>query len=204
VTTSRSIPSLVLASGSPRRADVLRQLGLAPVVRTSEVDETPLPGEAPAAQVERLARSKATAVAADFPGAVVVGGDTVVVDGDRILGKPSDAAEAVRMLVSLSGRTHAVLSGVAVVTETAVVSEVARADVRLGTVDRALAERYVATGEPMDKAGAYGIQGLGAALVDSVEGDYYTVVGFPVGAFLRLLERAGWRYDFGRLTRIPS
>ena len=96
------------------------------------------------------------------------------------------------------------LSGIAVVTRAAVVSDVARADVRFGTVDVALAERYVATGEPMDKAGAYGIQGLGAALVDSVEGDYYTVVGFPVAAFLRLLERTGWRYDFGALTRIPS
>jgi septum formation protein len=107
------------------------------------------------------------------------------------------------MLLSLSGREHAVLSGIALAGPHGVVTATDRAVVRFRSFDRATAERYVATGEPMDKAGAYGIQGLGAALVESIEGDYYTVVGFPVQAFLGLVERAGWRYDFGRLTALP-
>jgi len=197
-------PELVLASGSPRRADVIRQLGLDPRVQAPDVDEAVLPGEDPARHVERLARAKAVAVAASLPESVVVAGDTVVVVDDRILGKPSGRDDAARMLLSLSDRTHEVLSGVAVASAGEVVSEVAQARVRFRVVDPLLAERYVDTGEPLDKAGAYGIQGLGAALVDSVEGDYYTIVGFPVAAFLRLLERVGWRYDFGRLVRIPS
>jgi septum formation protein len=193
----------VLASASPRRADVLRQLGLEPAVRSSSVDEAYLPGETPAEHVERLAREKALAIALEAPAALVIGGDTVVVDGGRVLGKPADAEAATAMLLSLSGREHAVLSGIALAGPHGVLSATDRAVVRFRSFDRATAERYVATGEPMDKAGAYGIQGLGAALVESIEGDYYTVVGFPVQAFLGLVERAGWRYDFGRLTAVP-
>lgn len=192
---------LVLASGSPRRLEVARQLGLDPEVRVSDVDESYLDGETPVEHVERLARAKAEAVAAGIPDALVVGGDTVVLDGARVLGKPADGADAEAMLVSLAGRAHDVLSGVALVGPHGVVSAVARATVRFRAFDPSEAARYVGTGEPLDKAGAYGIQGLGAALVDSIDGDYYTIVGFPVGAFLELLERAGWRYDFGRITR---
>jgi septum formation protein len=193
----------VLASASPRRADVLRQLGLDPAVRSSNVDEAYLPGETPAEHVERLAREKALAIALEAPAALVIAGDTVVVDGGRVLGKPADTEAATAMLLSLSGREHAVLSGIALAGPHGVVTATDRAVVRFRSFDRATAERYVATGEPMDKAGAYGIQGLGAALVESIEGDYYTVVGFPVQAFLGLVERAGWRYDFGRLTALP-
>jgi len=195
---------LVLASGSPRRLDVLRQLGLDPEVRVSDVDEAYLPGESPAEHVERLARAKAEAVADDVADALVVGGDTVVVHEGRVLFKPASRAEAEEMLVSLSGREHEVLTGIALAGAHGVVSTVARATVRFGGVTTEHAARYAATGEPLDKAGGYGIQGLGAALVEGIEGDYYTIVGFPVSAFLGLLERAGWRYDFGRLTRVAG
>jgi len=193
-------PGLVLASGSPRRADVLRQLGLAPEIRPADVDESYLPGEGPAAHVERLARAKAEAVAAHDRSALVVGGDTVVVIDGRVLSKPNGVEDAVATLVSLASRTHEVFSGLALAGAHGTLTAVARAEVRFRSFDRGTARRYVDTGEPLDKAGAYGIQGLGAALVDSIDGDYYCVVGFPVGAFLDLLARAGWRYDFGRLT----
>ncbi len=193
-------PRLVLASGSPRRADVLRQLGLEPEVRAADIDEAYLPGETPAAHVERLARAKAEAVASKERGALVVGGDTVVAIDGRVLSKPRDADSAVGMLMALAGREHEVYSGIAVAGTHGVVSAVARTVVRFRPFGAEVARRYVATGEPLDKAGAYGIQGRGAALVESIDGDYYCVVGFPVGAFIDLLGRAGWRYEFGRLT----
>lgn len=212
-----SEPRIVLASASPRRADVLRQLGLDPLVRPSSVPEERGPDESPVEHVERLAREKAAAIVAEVAEevggaagedgagrgvALIVAGDTVVVDGDRILGKPVDEADAVAMLTSLSGRKHEVLSGIAIAGPHGLVSTVARAVVTFIEVDESSARAYVATGEPMDKAGAYGIQGRGAALVERVDGDYYCVVGFPVTAFRSLLARAGWRYDFGRLTPV--
>jgi septum formation protein len=190
----------VLASGSPRRLDVLRQLGLAPEVRPASLDESYFAGEAPAQHVERLARAKAVAEASQRPEALVIGGDTIVVLDGRVLGKPRDATEAVATLMSLSGRTHEVLTALALAGSHGIVSTVNRASVRFRDFDVQTASRYVDTGEPLDKAGAYGIQGLGAALVDSIAGDYYCVVGFPVGAFLDLLARSGWRYEFGRLN----
>lgn len=195
---------LVLASASPRRADVLHQLGLAPIIRSANVDESYVQGETPSEHVERLARAKAETVAHAFPDALVIGGDTIVLDGDRVLGKPVDAAAAEAMLVSLAHGAHEVLTGVALVGPHGVVSTLARTVVRLRDFDAADAARYVVTGEPLDKAGAYGIQGRGAALVESIDGDYYSVVGFPVTAFLELLERAGWRYDFGHLTQTSA
>jgi len=194
-----TVPMLVLASASPRRAELLHRLGLEAAVAPADVDETYLPGETPAAHVERLAREKAEKVAAFRPDALVVGGDTVVVDGDRVLGKPRSPEEAVAMLQALSGREHQVLTAVAVAGSGETVSAVGTARVRFRAFGRQEAEDYVATGEPMDKAGAYGIQGLGAALVEGIEGDYYSVVGFPIGRFLELLERKGWRYAFGRM-----
>jgi len=174
-------------------------LGLEPEVRPAHVDETYLPGESAEAHVERLARAKAEAIARSEPGALVVGGDTVVVDGVRILGKPRDEAEAVEMLLALAGKSHLVLSGIAVAGPAGTTSAVGRARVRFRAFGPGEARAYAATGEPMDKAGAYGIQGLGAALVEAVDGDYYTVVGFPIGRFVELLERSGWRYAFGSL-----
>jgi septum formation protein len=192
-------PHLVLASGSPRRLDVLRQLGLQPEVRPSSEDESYLAGESPLQHVERLARAKAAA-AASRSEALVIAGDTIVVLDGRVLGKPGDTTEAVSTLMALAGRTHEVFTALALAGSHGIVSAVSRASVRFRDFDVETASRYVETGEPLDKAGAYGIQGLGAALVDSIAGDYYCVVGFPVGVFLDLLARAGWRYEFGRLT----
>lgn len=192
-------PRLVLASASPRRAALLRQLGLPAESVAADVDEAAHPGEEPAVHVERLARAKAVTVAASHPGALVVGGDTVVVRDGAILGKPDSEDHAVAMLTSLSGRTHEVYSGVAVAGPHGVVSGVERTTVRMRPFGPGQTRAYVATGEPMDKAGAYGIQGLGAALVDGIDGDYYAVVGFPVGCFLDLLASAGWRYTFDGL-----
>jgi septum formation protein len=195
-------PRIVLASASPRRAQLLRRLGLQVQVSPAEVDERYLPGEEPEAHVERLARTKAETVAGRVPGALVVAGDTVVVRDGVVLGKPADAEEAVAMLRSLAGRRHIVLSGIALYGPRGMVSAVGRATVRFRAFDEDEARAYVATGEPMDKAGAYGIQGMGGALVEGIEGDYYTVVGFPVATFIELLARAGWRYAYGRLEAI--
>jgi nucleoside triphosphate pyrophosphatase len=193
-------PRLVLASASPRRADVLRQLGLSPQILPADVDESYLPGETPTEHVERLARAKASAAARGEQGTLVVGGDTIVLDGEVVLGKPSGPEQAVEMLMALSGRSHEVISGIAIAGAHGMVSRVVRTGVSFREMSVEEARRYVDTGEPLDKAGAYGIQGLGAALVTGLDGDYYSVVGFPVAAFVDLLAEAGWRYDFGALT----
>ncbi len=189
-------PRLVLASASPRRAAILRRLGLDPEIAPARLDERYLPGETPVEHVERLARAKAEAVASAHGGALVLGGDTVVVLQGRVLGKPADPEQAVRMLMALAGRVHHVLTGLAVVEAGSTYSGVQRTEVRFRDFDEALARGYVETGEPMDKAGAYGIQGRGTALVDAIEGDYEAVVGLPVGLLIQLLLIAGWRYTF--------
>lgn len=189
-------PPLVLASASPRRRRLLEQLGLRFEVQPADVDEAVLPGEDAVAHVERLALRKARAVAAGRPDAVVVGGDTVVVLDGEILTKPEHPEEAVEILVRLSGREHRVETGVAVVSGRGTAATVVGADVRFRPFDRALAAEYVATGEPMDKAGAYGIQGRGAVLVEWIRGDYFAVMGLPLIAVVRLLEEVGWRYRF--------
>lgn len=195
-------PRIVLASASPRRADIMRQIGLDPEVTPADVDEAYLPGETPAGHVERLARAKAETVARRVPEALVVGGDTVVVLDGEVLAKPADAAGAREMLRGLSGREHEVLSGIALAGPHGTVSAVTRTRVWMRPFDAETAAAYVATGEPLDKAGAYGIQGGGAALVERIDGDYYSVVGFPVAAFLTLLEQAGWRFAFGAPRRL--
>ena len=192
---------LILASNSPRRLDVLRQLGLDPSVRSPAIDESCIEGESPEAYVERLARSKAEAVAETESDALVIGGDTIVVSEDRLLGKPEDEDRAVEMLLSLAGRKHLVLTGLAISGQDGTVSAVSGTEVRFRSFTEAEARRYVMSGEPMDKAGAYAIQGLGAALVAEIVGDYYTVMGFPIGTFLDLLLQSGWRYEFGSLSQ---
>jgi len=168
----------------------------------AHVDESYLAGETAAEHVDRLARGKAEAIASEIPNALVIGGDTVVVDGGRVMGKPGSDEEAVDMLMSLAGREHHVLSGVAIAGPSGTVSRVVRTEVRFREFGERTARAYVATGEPADKAGAYGIQGLGAALVEEIRGDYYCVVGFPVAALLDLLAETGWRYTFGRLEPV--
>lgn len=190
-------PTLVLASASPRRKRLLEQLGLRFDVVPADVDEAVLPDESPSDHVRRLAVQKARAVAETRPTSVVIGGDTVVsLDGD-ILGKPASPVEAVGMLVRLQGREHRVETGVALVTPTDERVDVVGADVRFRAFDRRLAEAYVDTGEPLDKAGAYGIQGLGAVLVEAIAGDYFAVMGLPLARVVTMLEEVGWSYGFG-------
>ena len=198
-----NVPTLVLASASPRRTVLLDMLGLVHEVVHANVDETLVPGESAAAQVERLACAKALAVADLRLDAIVLGADTVVVLDGQLLGKPASRQDALATLLRLAGRDHMVLSGIALVSPGGIVySAVSTTRVTFRTLHEDLARRYVSTGEVLDKAGSYGIQGLGAALIESIEGDYFTVVGLPVPEFLRLLERAGWRYTFGAIETL--
>jgi septum formation protein len=194
--------AIILASSSPRRRELLGLLGLRPEIVPANIDETWRNGEAPAAHAERLAREKAAAAARD--GAAVVGADTIVVIGGEILGKPGDAGEARAMLRRLAGRNHEVFTAVAVAYRGAVVSGTNRTAVRFRPLDEATIAAYVATGEPLDKAGAYGIQGYGAVLVERIEGDYFTVMGLGLGLFVDLLGRLGLEYRFGSVTPRPA
>jgi septum formation protein len=190
-------PPIVLASMSPRRAQLLAQLGLAFESVPAELDETPLPGEGAVDHVVRLALEKARAVAARRSDALVIAGDTVVVVDGEILAKPESPDHAVEMLLRLQGRTHRVETGVAVVAPGgAEAVDVVGADVTFRPFGTELARSYVATGEPLDKAGAYGIQGFGAVLVESIRGDYFAVKGLPLERLVQLMERVGWRYGF--------
>ncbi len=182
---------LVLASASPRRAALLAMLGLDFAVHPAGVEERRAAGEAPAGYVERLAREKALAVAALHPEALVIGGDTVVLLEGRVLEKPRDRDDARAMLASLSGRAHHVHTGLALVRRGRTVSRAASARVVFRPVGREFIRRYVDSGEPLDKAGAYGIQGPGSVLVRRVEGDCYAVMGLSVAAFAELLPALG-------------
>lgn len=181
---------LVLASGSPRRRDFLSQLGLTFTVSAADIDETPRPGEEAGPYVLRLAREKAAVVASRSPGAWVLAADTTVALGTELLGKPRDSAEARAMLGRLSGKTHDVHTGVALAGrhEEALV---VRTRVTFRELSAAEIAWYVGTGEPVDRAGAYAIQGQGGFLVASVDGSPTNVVGLPLGETLALLERAG-------------
>jgi septum formation protein len=189
----------VLASQSPRRRELLRLIGIAHEVVPADLDESLLPGEEPVAHAERLARAKAAAVAATHPHAAVIGADTIVVLDGVILGKPADRAEAARTLRRLSGRTHTVHTAVAVARDGRVESGVESVEVTFRPLSDAQIAAYVATGEPMDKAGAYGIQGYGAVIVERVHGDYFAVMGLALGRLVGLLERMGLSYTFGDL-----
>jgi septum formation protein len=201
MTDPNTPPPIVLASQSPRRAELIARLGLDFDVQPADIDESYRPGETPPEHAERLAREKAERVARTHPHALVIGSDTIVViDGD-VLGKPKSPEQAVEMLMRLSARDHEVCTGVAVAMDGRVESGLERVRVRFRTLDRHACDEYVATGEPMDKAGAYGIQGFGSAIVESIEGDYFAVMGLPVVRMLGLIERFGWRYGFGKLER---
>jgi septum formation protein len=181
---------LILASASPRRRELLTQAGYIFEVRPAHVNEDPLPGEDPISYVVRLARDKALAVFAEIndPDAIVLGADTTVTLDSHILAKPEDAADAARMLRLLSGRTHRVITGVAIATEkgTEVAAEVT--GVRFLTLSEEEIAAYIATSEPMDKAGAYGIQGLAAKWIPRIEGCYFNVVGLPLALVATMLE----------------
>lgn len=193
-------PILVLASGSPRRREILTALGLTFTVRLPDPEETIVPGESPESAVLRLAEQKADSVSV-APSELVLAADTVVVlDGD-LLGKPVDDREAIEMLMRLGGRSHEVFTGLALRVERRTVSMVTRTEVTFRSFDRVECEAYVATGEPLDKAGAYGIQGFGSALVDRIHGDFFNVMGLPVATLLRLFDSLGYRYAYGRVVR---
>lgn len=171
----------------------------------ADIPEEVLPGEGPAAHTRRLAEGKARVVAGRRPGRLVLGGDTVVVRDGTIMGKPGDVDHAVAMLLSLAGRAHEVVSALALVEPDGCVhAGVSRTTVWLRSFAEEEAQAYVATGEPMDKAGAYAIQGAGAVLVESLEGDYFTVVGLPVPLLVGLLGAAGFPYGFGGWATAPA
>lgn len=191
---------VVLASASPRRRELLALIGLRCEVIPANIDEAWRDGEAPVAYAERLAREKSTAVARAR--AVVIGADTIVVLDGAILGKPRDAAEAEAMLRSLSGREHLVHTAIAVSFEGRVASGIETTRVWFRSLEDRLIAEYVATGDPLDKAGAYGIQGYGALIVERIEGDFFTVMGLGLGRLVALLGEVGLRYRFGVLTRV--
>src|SRR5262245_38564849 len=182
---------LLLASASPRRRDLLAKAGLAFDVEAVDVDERRLNGERPDHYVDRLARLKATVGAARHPARPVIGADTAVVVDDDVLGKPADDADAARMLKRLVGRSHEVMTGVAVAWNGEVTSEVARTRVWMAPVSESAIAEYVATGEPSDKAGAYAIQGHAAQFVSRIEGSFTNVVGLPMETLLGILQRVG-------------
>lgn len=185
--------TLILASGSPRRRALLGRLGLPFEVLPSDVDETVPEGMLPEMVAGSLALAKARAVAVAYPDRAVIGADTVVALAapPRLLGKPSDAAEAVEMLGALRGRWHAVSTGIAVVRGDRAWHDVVTVDVRMADYSDEVIARYVATGEPLDKAGAYGYQEAGRALVAEVRGSELAVVGLPLRRLAELLLAAG-------------
>ncbi|HYN08511.1 MAG TPA: Maf family protein [Vicinamibacterales bacterium] len=198
---------VVLASASPRRRELLAAAGFDVDVDPIIVDETRGPVEAPAAYVERLARSKAQAAAGHDAECAVIGADTVVVVDDDVLGKPRDAEDAARMLRRLAGRAHEVLTGVAVVWRGRTLSHVERTTVWFARLSENDIAWYVASGEPMDKAGAYAIQALASRFVRKIDGSYSNVVGLPVAAVIELLQKAGVPGDppeWGRVASTPN
>lgn len=188
---------IVLASGSPRRRQLLEMLRIPFRVMAPDVDERVLTGEAAEAYVTRLSRVKAEAIAPQVPGEVVLAADTTVVLEGEIIGKPDSAAHAVAMLSRLQGRTHEVMTAVAVMRGRDVAQALDVSRVTFRPADEPTLAAYVATGEPLDKAGAYAIQGLGAPLIERVEGDFFGVMGLPLRLALDLLGRFGRPYRFG-------
>jgi septum formation protein len=195
-----SVP-LILASSSPRRRELLGLLGLSPEVVPADIDESWIPGEAPIPHAERLARAKAGVIAARRPDVAVIAADTIVVIDGEILGKPADAADAAAMLRRLSGREHVVHTAIAVAYRNDTASAVESTRVWFRSLSDDAIAAYVATGEPMDKAGAYGIQGYGAVIVERIDGDYFTVMGLGLGRLVGLFGAVGLRYRFTGLER---
>jgi len=193
VSSAGASAALVLASASPRRHQLLSWLDVDYVIDPAEVDERPRAGETAAALVRRLAGAKAAAVAGRRPTAWILGCDTIVEVDGVLLGKPADGAEAAAMLGRLAGREHRVATGFALLAPGAVpwCEDVVLTTVRFRTLDASVIERYVATGEAADKAGAYAIQGIGAGLIDRIDGSFTNVIGLPLVEVGRALEEAG-------------
>lgn len=178
---------IVLASASPRRQELLKNAGIEFIVRPADIPEVPLPGESPRAFGERMALEKATTVRDSVPNSVILAADTVVAVENEILSKPEDAADAARMLRRLSGRNHLVITAVCLLSESMEDVRAETTTVHFAAMSEHDIAEYVATGEPMDKAGAYAIQGRASRWISKIEGDYYNVVGLPVDLVWRML-----------------
>ena len=183
----------ILASSSPRRRELLAGIGLDFEVRPSNVPEVHNEGEAPEEYVARLSRDKAHAVAGEARESWVIAADTTVLLGDQLLEKPADARDAARMLATIAGRTHTVYTGVTLQNAASDYGEtrVSESEVRMLPLSAAEIEWYVQTGEPLDKAGAYAVQGIGAMFIDSIHGSYTNVVGLPLAMLFQMLRKAG-------------
>ena len=190
---------VVLASSSPRRRELLNLIGIAHEVRPANLDESMRPREAPRRHAERLAREKASALAMRDPDLITIAADTIVVINRKVLGKPVDKEDAARMLAMLSGREHTVITAVAVSRGKKLRSAIEEVKVKFRRLREEEIDAYIATGEPMDKAGAYGIQGYGATIVERVEGDYFAVMGLPLVRLIALMRDVGVVYQFGSL-----
>ena len=197
-------PRVILASASPRRRELLELVGIAHEVLPANIDETYRDGEEAAAHAERLAREKGETIAVQHPDAIVIAADTIVLVDGLVLGKPRDEAEAARMLSMLSGQTHVVLTAVAVLYRGRKRTGVESVRVTFRALDSERIGAYIATAEPMDKAGAYGIQGFGATLIERIDGDYFAVMGLALARMVDLLQEIGVRYEFGALLARPS
>lgn len=185
---------VVLASASPRRRDLLSLIGISHTVLPADINEDTIEGESPVAYTERLSREKASAV--KVSDALVIAADTTVVIDNDILGKPVDPSDAVKMISRLNGRTHRVVTAVACSLNGRLLSNVTQVSVTFRTLTEQEICEYVATGEPMDKAGAYGIQGYGSAIVERIDGDYFAVMGLPIVPMLKLFKELGVLYHF--------
>ena len=193
---------IILASGSPRRKALLDALGWKFRVAVPNIDETIFHGEDIREAVQRVSAEKARSIHSMYPGKLVIAADTVVLIGDRILGKPADRREAQDMILSLNGRTHRVITGVALFYGEQITLSSEITEVTFRNLDHSAVEAYVATGEGFDKAGAYAIQGRGSLLVSSIRGCYYNVVGLPVHLVSSMMEKIGFSlsYQWGALN----
>ena len=190
---------VILASSSPRRRQLLELIGIEHEVSPSNIDERMRPRETPRRYAERLAREKASAVATRNPETLTIAADTIVVVNRKVLEKPLDDDDARRMLSILSGREHTVITAVSVARGRKLRSAVEEVKVKFRRLRQDEIDAYIATGEPMDKAGAYGIQGYGATIVECVNGDYFAVMGLPLARLVMLMRDLGVRYHFGEL-----
>ncbi len=187
---------LILASQSPRRRELLTQAGFTFDVQAADIDESRHAEEAPEAYVQRLALEKARAIHVQHPDAVVLGADTTVVLDGEVLNKPRDKDDARRMLLALAGRTHEVYTGLAVVAGSSARSHLETTTVVFDAINQSDLEMYLASGDPLDKAGAYGIQGFAARWIPRIEGDYFNVVGLPIAAAVKLLRGSRLRSTY--------
>jgi septum formation protein len=195
-----SAPRIVLASASPRRRELLDLIGIRHTVEPADIDESILGSELPEEHVRRLATEKARTIASRHPDALIIAADTIVVLDNRIMGKPRSEDDAANMLASLESATHTVLTGMACAFSGRVESSVDRVSVTFGSLSSQQIREYIATGEPMDKAGSYGIQGYGATIVRRIEGDYFAVMGLSLATLADLMQRLGIIYHFGGRT----